>query len=321
MDFYTPVRDLGIRVALVSDFDRNRLAVEQRLRKIQGHESAKATARYPFDLARQVNAGRREFFPLDYQKEIARSLEIVKNLEAGKDIVEKAKGEQARHYYFAAADEVMPYRLYVPTRWDGRTKLPLILTLHGLGGTEDGPLLRDERLAVRLAEQHGFVLASPLGYRTNGSYGNHTGPTPPDPARARLLDLSEQDAMNVVELVAKEYGTDPARTFLMGHSMGGGGTWYLGQKYAKKWRALGPIAAPAVLPDKYPWDRMKDIPMIVAHGDKDPTVPVIASRTMVEKARAAGLAPEYLEIAGANHNDIVPKSLPKIYEFFAKLAQ
>ena len=320
MDFYTPVRDLGIRIALVTDFDKNRGSVEQRLKKIPGHDSAKATARYPFDLARQVNAGRREFFPLDYPKEIARSLEIVKNLEAGKDIVEKAKGEQARHYYFAAADEVMPYRVYVPTKWDGKAKLPLILTLHGLGGTEDGPLVRDDKLAIKLAEQYGFVVASPLGYRTNGAYGNNAQATPPDPARARVLELSEQDAMNVVELVAKEYGTDPTKTFLMGHSMGGAGTWYLGQKYAKKWRALGPIAGPAVMPEKYPWDKMKDTPMIVAHGDKDPTVPVIASRTMTEKARAAGLSPEYLEVAGANHSDIVPKALPRIYEFFAKLA-
>lgn len=318
MDFYTPVRDLGIRIAVVADFDKHRAAVEQRLKKVPGHDSAKATARYPFDLARQVNAGRREFFPLDYPKDIARSLEIVKNLEAAKDIVEKAKGEQARHYYFAAADEVMPYRLYVPAKYDGKAKLPLILTLHGLGGTEDGPLIRDDKLAIQLAEKHGFIVVSPLGYRTNGAYGNHSAPTPPDPARARVLELSEQDALNVVDLVAKEYGTDPTRTFLMGHSMGGGGTWYLGQKYPKKWRALGPIAAPAVLPERYPWDKMKDVPMIVAHGDKDPTVPVIASRTMTEKARAAGLAPEYLEIPGANHSDIVPKSLPKIYEFFAK---
>jgi predicted peptidase len=45
--------------------------------------------------------------------------------------------------------------------------------------------------------------------------------------------------MNVLALVEKEYAVDTSRVFLMGHSMGGMGTWYLGQKYADKWAALG----------------------------------------------------------------------------------
>ena len=35
-----------------------------------------------------------------------------------------------------------------------------------------------------------------------------------------------------------EYKVDSQRIYLMGHSMGGFGTYYLGQKYASKWAAI-----------------------------------------------------------------------------------
>ena len=43
----------------------------------------------------------------------------------------------------------------------------------------------------------------------------------------------------VIALVEKEYAIDTSRVYLMGHSMGGMGAWYLGQKYADKWAGLG----------------------------------------------------------------------------------
>ena len=56
--------------------------------------------------------------------------------------------------------------------------------------------------------------------------------------------LSEKDVMNVLDIVFKEYKIDERRIYLMGHSMGGAGTLYLGTKYPDKWAALA-AAAPA----------------------------------------------------------------------------
>lgn len=317
MDFYETVRELGMRIAVVSGLDRTRGDLEQRLKKINGRESAKATVRYPFDLARQVNTGRREFANLDYTRQIAKSAEILKSLEAGQDPVAKSKGDQKRHYYLAQADEIMPYRVYVPAKWTPTAKLPLVIALHGLGGNEDSLMSRDDGMLMKLAEQHGMIVAAPLGYRSNGGYGNGiTAQT--DPSRARLLQLSEADVMNVAEMVEKEYGADPKRRYLMGHSMGGAGTWFLGGKHAGRFTKMATIAAPAVNPETYPFAKLKDVPIFVAHGDQDPTVAVSASRTMMEKAKAAGLSPEYMEAAGANHSNIVPQALPRIFDFFAK---
>jgi poly(3-hydroxybutyrate) depolymerase len=319
MDFYDEMVEVGMRIAVVNGFDAARTDIEARLKKISGRDSAKASVRAPFDLARQINAGRREFQAVDFAAQIARSRQILASLESGRDPLYRAKGNQLRHYYFAEPDEIMPYRVYVPSTYDGKTQLPLVLALHGLGGNENSLMDRDDKLLASLAEKYGFLVAAPLGYRPNGAYGNSTGSE--NYPRRRVLSLSEQDTMNVLDLVLKEYNADPNRVFLMGHSMGGGGTWFLGAKEAGRWKGLAPIAAPAVTPERYPFAKLKGTALFVAHGDADPTVPVAASRTMVEKARAAGVELEYFESPGTDHSDIVTLALPRIFEFFAKAAR
>jgi poly(3-hydroxybutyrate) depolymerase len=320
MDFYTELAEIATRVTVVKDLDATRRDVEMRLKKIQGHDSTKATIRAPFDAVRRANLGQLDVSTAGLSGRIAKSRDLLATLESGKDPLYQAKGDLYRHYYFATADEIMPYRVYVPSKYDGKSSLPLVVTLHGLGGDENGPMDRDGKLMVQMAEKHGFIAVSPLGFRSNGAYGNNLG-LGASPAQRRIVELSEEDTLNVISLVEKEYKTDPKRTFLMGHSMGGGGTWYLGQKLAPKWKAIAPIAAPPVMLQNYPWDKMKNTAIFVAHGDKDPTVNVSASRGMVEKAKAAGAQIEYLEVPGSNHNDIVPAAVPKIFEFFAAQAK
>jgi len=79
-----------------------------------------------------------------------------------------------------------------------------------------------------LAEKHGYIVVSPLGYAPLGGYGQHydIGFKPPrDGAtgdkQERASQLSEEDVMKVVALVADEYGVDQSRIYQMGHSMGG----------------------------------------------------------------------------------------------------
>jgi len=45
--------------------------------------------------------------------------------------------------------------------------------------------------------------------------------------------------MNVLDMIRKEFNIDENRTYLMGHSMGGAGSIYLGVKYASIWAAVG----------------------------------------------------------------------------------
>ncbi|MEP7353375.1 MAG: alpha/beta hydrolase-fold protein [Acidobacteriota bacterium] len=71
---------------------------------------------------------------------------------------------------------------------------------------------------------------APLSIPPGGGKGKAKGPELTREEAQRERDLSEKDTMNVVQLVSKEYTVNADRTFLMGHSMGGLGAYFLGQK-------------------------------------------------------------------------------------------
>ena len=59
---------------------------------------------------------------------------------------------------------------------------------------------------------------------------------------AKVSALSEIDTMNVLEMALKEFNVDENRIYLMGHSMGGMGAMYIGEKYAPMWAAVACLA-------------------------------------------------------------------------------
>ena len=136
-------------------------------------------------------------------------------------------------------------------------------------------------------------------------------------APKNLAELSEKDVMNVLDLVRKEFSIDEKRIYLMGHSMGGAGTWHLGTKYPDLWAGLAPIA-PAAFGPPTGLDKLKNIPVILVQGDKDTLVKPEGTRRWAEKMKELNLTHEYVEIEGAGHGDVISKGMPKIFEFFEK---
>ena len=174
----------------------------------------------------------------------------------------------------------MPYRVYVPKTWDGKASLPIILMLHGAGANESTYLDQADGLLMKLAEQHGYIVVSPLGFTPLGAYGNPLrlpavfGQTAAaasqraavTPARQRELNLSELEVMTALEIVTEEYGADRSRTYLAGHSMGSGGAWHLAARYPERWRAVAPMSGPFVDEATYPFDRIKRLPIFMTEG-------------------------------------------------------
>jgi len=322
-----PVAAIVSPLAVVKGITRDHAAIEHRLSLIQGHEGAKATVRYPYVLAETVNMGRRRWsdadFGLPYQPQppydfaagVVSSTGLLKSLETGKDPLYRAKGDRERHYWFEEAGEMMAYHLYAPLKWDGKSKLPMVLVLHGNTRDQDYYFDRDDHILARLAEQHGYLVVCPMGYRPSAGWGSGSLNRPPQ----RQGELSEKDALHVLDLVTKEYPVDPSRIYLFGHSAGGAGTWYMGEKYADKWAAIAASAA-ATRPAGFPFDRLKGMPILVCHGDQDDEVPVASSRNMVKAAKEAGLDPQYLEVPGATHLTIVALVEPKVFDFFDRHA-
>lgn len=236
-----------------------------------------------------------------------------------------AKGDRRRHYYFQEAGKEIPFRLYVPSQFDGTTKLPMMVCLHGAGGTQDTLMDWGHGMLKDLAEKHGYIVVTPLGYSPGGSYGQHydigipmqarAGGNMSDAERKQTDEWSERDVLNVTELVAKEYGADRSRIYLIGHSRGALATWYLGDKYRQMWAGLAPIAG-GFLDTDYPFEHLRGIPVIVSQGGADTLALPERARKQVAAMEKIGLHPRYVEVDGATHGSIVDAALPGIFDFF-----
>lgn len=191
---------------------------------------------------------------LDAEQQTKESQHLAKDLLSAPNPQRRAKGDQHRTYNFPAAKKAMPYRLYVPTTWDGQSRLPLIVMLHGGGSDENRYMDTNNKQIMRLAEQHGYIVVSPLGYSPLGAYGTplrlpavfgqaeaaakqRAGVTP---EAEHTLELSEKDVINVLEIVLNEYPVNRGSVFLAGHSMGSGGTW----SSARSTRSIGAPSLP-----------------------------------------------------------------------------
>jgi predicted esterase len=75
---------------------------------------------------------------------------------------------QIRMHHFAETNQEIPYSLFVSSKVKKNKKAPLIVTLHGIGGTH---LTMMRPNAIDLAEAGGYILLAPMGYNPRGWYG------------------------------------------------------------------------------------------------------------------------------------------------------
>ena len=225
---------------------------------------------------------------------------------------------EIRSYHFEDTGEELPYALYVSSKVKPQEQSPLIIALHGLGGSHTS-LVRDR--AIDLAEEHGYILVGPMGYNSRGWYGipdvpDLRGDAETDPANRD--ELSEKDVMNVLAMVREEFNIDDKRIYLMGHSMGGAGTLYLGVKHEDIWAAIAAIAPAAFWVDPQSLVTVPDMPVFIVHGTEDTVVQVDVSHRFVNVLQANEMDYEFQEIPDGDHGSVIPDGMPGIYDFFGK---
>jgi poly(3-hydroxybutyrate) depolymerase len=306
-----PLGTATLNLAVMKGLDARLRALEAAAAKAPA--SVQADLRYPADYIRKINHGTIGFGTFDLTADLAAAETIAASLaKTTRDPFVGRTGDFERHYLLEGANEIMPYRVFVPKSYTGTKPFPLIIALHGLGQTEDSMPDRYSKRIPALAEERGYIVASPLGFRVDGFYGSGIAASP-DPRERRSRELSEKDVMQVLNRMRADYQIDDSRIYLMGHSMGAIGTWAIAAKYPDIWAALAPFAgmgAPVTV------ERIRHIPQFVVHGDADPTVPVGASRAMVEAMNKLGVRVTYIEVPGGNHTDVVVPNIPGMFDFF-----
>ena len=264
---------------------------------------------------------------------------------------------QIRMHHFAETDQDIPYSLFVSSKVEKNKKAPLIVTLHGIGGTHT-TMMRPN--AIDLAEAGGYILLAPMGYNPRGWYGapppqgrRGAPPAPPvdsgrgavgdgradasaaAPPQGRrglppgllsdpndppnLRELSERETLEVVDLIGKEFKVDADRTYLMGHSMGGAGALYLAIKYPQRWAAVAALAPAAFAVDREGLTRIPRMPIMLVHGDMDTVVPVTVGRAWAEAMKSIPMKDyRYIEVSGGDHGTVIGSHQAEVFAFFAK---
>ncbi len=216
---------------------------------------------------------------------------------------------QHRTYVMEETGETIPYALFVPSSYEPTTPAPLMVSLHGAGRQYDW--LMNYAGFLDLAEHHGYVVVTPLGYTRRGGYG-YRGDSEQD-------RRAEQDVMNVFGLVTDELNIDPDRIYLWGHSMGGAGTYYLASRYPDIWAGLAAVAGGSMNADYVDAEAIRHIPFLVLQGSDDRVVHTVGVRASVARMSELGMRHLYIEIPGGDHSLFIsrnPKVVEHLFSFF-----
>jgi pimeloyl-ACP methyl ester carboxylesterase len=307
------VADITQPLYAISDFSDSLAQLAKQVAEIKSASDAKVkavaglvtTPEFQIQRLQPLSRSRSEVAldPLDELDQIEARLAA---LARGENPFAAERGEIERAYQ-AADGKLIPYRLYVPKGYDGKTARPLVVLLHGMLGDERYFFsdLFDPAVVKNEAERRGYILAA-----VNGR-GRFSG----------YRDAAAADPLEVTAAVMRSYQIDAARVYLAGHSMGGFGTWIVAARKPDLFAAIAPMSAgPPAQGEALNalLEKVKPLPALVVHGAKDGIVPPEFSKRMVEAAQKAGLQVTYLEVPGADHLTIIGASFAALLDFFDK---
>jgi predicted peptidase len=231
-------------------------------------------------------------------------------------------GEQYRVYEFPGTLEPIPYRLFVPESWTPAQHLPILITLRA--GTSINNNHRDGNDLVTAAREHGYIVISPLGYRgyQQPYYGSRypvirpNGPSVPAQGWTEEEDArAEQDVLNVLGIVAAEYGADTSRVFIHGQNPSGSAALNFVAKYPDTFQAAVISSGPIVM-DAYPFANIAGkVALLILHGENDTNNPIAASAAMARTFAENGVETEYLAVPGGEHLNAYLLAADEIYAF------
>jgi predicted esterase len=192
------------------------------------------------------------------------------------------KGEERR----------VPLRVLVPPQWDDAKPPPLVVALHGAGGSEN--LFFDgygNGKIVRLCQKRGWMLVAPrVGFR------------PALPA--------------VLEALHRRYPYSPKQVFLVGHSMGAAAALSAVSADPGRYRAVAALGGAGAF---RPSADLKKVAFFVAAGSKD--FALRGARGLKDRLVQAGVDQVvWRELADVEHLGIVQQSLGEVFEFLDGMA-
>jgi len=191
-----------------------------------------------------------------------------------------------RHLYEPVDSAGLPCRVMKPINFDASQKYPVIVSLHGAGGKGSDNQKQLKVWNGQLAEKQlrtkypCYVLA---------------------PQAAGLWDA--ENLSQIKKIIGRLSAVDMKRIYILGHSMGGHGTYIFIQLDPDYFAAAAPSAgsgrkqtAEFISPSK-----IKRIPIWAFHGDRDGVCPIAKDQHVFAEMKRLGGNMKFTTWAGANH--------------------
>jgi pimeloyl-ACP methyl ester carboxylesterase len=212
-----------------------------------------------------------------FARQTAAAYRVAELVAAGVDESTEFTGLRQWAYRSSLDGSDQPYSLYLPASYNPSKAYPLIACLHGYTGNDF-----DQAKSVANLAPDDYLIVAPFG-RGDLGYGLQ----------------GERDVMDVLDQVQARYKVDPDRVYLMGVSMGGMGTWRLGQLYSDRFAAIAPFCG---------WSgtdslgNLGGLGVLIVHGDSDPTVPDYFDRQAASTLSSIGTPPRFDSLRGVGHD-------------------
>src|SRR4029453_8079040 len=115
-----------------------RKGLDETVTKLEGDaklapQNLRAEILYSIDRMKQGNRWRLELRTFSPERDFSAAAAIALAAKNGKDPFAGRTGDIRRHYLLEAANEIIPYRTYVPKAYTGSTPFPLFLAVHAPG--------------------------------------------------------------------------------------------------------------------------------------------------------------------------------------------
>jgi poly(3-hydroxybutyrate) depolymerase len=316
-------------VWIVKHLRRDIAEIARRKAALKPDPDLAASLDWPANLALTLDGRSRQPIDVNWRALLDRTLALAADAQNGRDPLRLARGSHERHYSSAVSRRIEPFRLFVPEQWDGKTRLPLVVLLHGSNSDHNRPFASGK--AAEMARARGWAVMAPMGYSPNSGWGNHlpvvlaNGSMPaPRPSTIGGVvqrkdgvdpEPAEADVLDALKAVRAAYPIDAARIYLAGNSMGGEGTWHLAARHPQLWAAIAPGAG-AIDPPRFPYARLGNLPVLGVHGDADEIISFAATKDMIARLGRAGGKGRMLAVPNGGHRafDTV---LDQIFDFFA----
>ncbi|NQU84438.1 MAG: dienelactone hydrolase family protein [Mariniphaga sp.] len=184
----------------------------------------------------------------------------------------------------------MPYRLMKPIDFKSNRKYPVIVSLHGGGGRGLDNLKQLRNWNEVLSEEQWrtdypcYVLVPQSQGRWNSTH-----------------------LQNVKDIIKELPSVNINRIYVLGHSMGGGGTYTFIQSDPEYFAAAAPSAGGGFR-DSPGASVVKDLPIWTFHGDKDNVVPIDGDQKLFAEMQKIGGNMKFTTWVGDGHG-IAPKNI------------